>query len=99
MRPAEWLASVVEGLAGAAVGLALAAVLVVAAAQIRPSPTPIGIRHEPPPAVGARVLTEHGPGTITAQIAMADGPAWQVRLDDGRHVVLYRAQMVVLRDE
>ena len=99
MRPSAWLAALVEGLAGAAVGLALAVVLVVAAAQIRPSPAPLGTRHEPPPVVGARVLTEHGPGVITAQIAMADGPAWQVRLEDGRHVVLYRAQMVVLRDE
>lgn len=72
--------------------------LVLAASSVRPGAPDDGARREPHAEVGAKVITEHGPGVITAQIRMGDGYAWQVRLESGRYAVLYRPQMVVLRE-
>lgn len=78
-----------------AVAIGLVGGLAWAAGQLRPK-VDDGRRYEPPAVVGARVITEHGPGVITAEVRMGDGPAWQVRLESGRHVVLYRAEFHVL---
>ena len=90
------LADAAQATAVVAVVAALVGGLVVAASSVRPGAPDDGARREPHAAVGARVVTEYGPGVITARVAMGDGPAWQVRLESGKHVVLYRAEMVVL---
>ena len=53
-------------------------------------------RIEPPVAVGARVETPYGWGVVTREVAYWDGPMWQVRLDSGRYVVLYRKDIRVV---
>lgn len=87
----EWLAA----LAAAVVVVGVACLPLYALLHVAPLPDPKA-RHEPPPVPGARVQTPYGEGIIVQQVAMWEGPVWQVRLDSGRYVVLYRADMRVI---
>lgn len=91
-RVAEWVQTfLVVGLIGSFVAL-----LWVAGSTLKPPPPPDGLRHEPEPFPGARVQTEYGPGTVVGWYREWTGRRWVVRLDSGRRVALYRAEMVVL---
>lgn len=89
---AEWLLAIVVAVVASA--LAVGPVMVLGRLPVR-SVEDSGRRYEPPPVPGARVQTPYGSGTIVRDVAFGDGPRWQVRLDSGRHVLLYRAEMVV----
>ena len=70
--------------------------LMEAAVALRPAPPDDGLRREPPAVVGARVITPHGPGVITKEVRYWDGSLWQVRLENGRYALVYRAEMIVI---
>jgi len=89
---AEWLLAIVVAMVASAI--AVGPVMMVARL---PAQTVVdGRRYEPPPVPGARVRVGDQLGTVTREVAYLWGPKWQVRLDNGRHVVVHRVEMVVL---